>query len=32
MKSAEPFAKMTNLRRLDISGHPEFFMTEEKRE
>jgi len=32
MKSAEPFSKLANLKRLDISEHPEFFMTEEKKE
>ncbi len=32
MKDASLFKKMTNLRRLDISGHPEFFMCEEKKE
>lgn len=32
IKSAEPFSKCPNLRKLDISGHPEFFMTEEKKE
>ena len=32
MESTEVFGQMTNLRRLDISGHPEFFMTEEAKE
>ena len=31
---AEPtvFAKMTNLKRLDLSDHPQFFMCEERKE
>ena len=32
MKDATIFERMTNLRRLDLSGHPEFFMCEEKKE
>jgi hypothetical protein len=28
MKTADHFAKMVNLKKLDISDHPEFFMTE----
>ena len=32
MKSAEVFASMSGLRRLDISDHPEFFMCEELKE
>ena len=27
MASAEIFSRMTNLKKLDISDHPEFFMT-----
>lgn len=32
MQSTEVFSKMTGLKRLDISDHPEFFMTEEAKE
>ena len=32
MESADVFGKMTSLRRLDLSEHPEFFMCEEKKE
>ena len=31
MPSAEIFGRMTNLKKLDISDHPEFFMTEAQR-
>ena len=31
MPSAEVFSRMTKLRKLDISDHPEFFMTAEQR-
>jgi len=27
MPSAEVLGKMTNLKKLDLSDHPEFFMT-----
>lgn len=30
MKDLEVFSKMTSLEKLDISDHPEFFMTEEQ--
>lgn len=29
MESTDVFEQMINLRKLDISEHPEFFMTEE---
>jgi hypothetical protein len=32
LDSTEVFSKMTGLRRLNMSGHPEFFMTEEAKE
>ena len=32
MKSAEVFGKLTNLKKLDISDHEEFFMSEEAKE
>jgi hypothetical protein len=32
MESADVFERMTSLRRLDLSEHPEFFMCEEKKE
>ena len=32
LDSTETFASMTGLKRLNISGHPEFFMTEEMKE
>ena len=32
LNSSEIFEKMTSLRTLDISDHPEFFMTIEKKE
>lgn len=32
LQSTEVFSQMTGLRRLDISDHPEFFMTEEAKE
>ena len=28
MPSAEVFGQMTNLKKLDLSDHPEFFMNE----
>lgn len=31
-KDPSIYSQMTSLRRLDISGHPEFFMCEEKKE
>ena len=31
MRSAEVFGKMVNLKKLDISEHPEFFMNEVQR-
>ena len=31
MASADIFSRMTNLKKLDISDHPEFFMTEAQR-
>ena len=32
LKDASIFSKMTKLRRLDLSDHPEFFMCEERKE
>ena len=32
LESTDVFADMTGLKRLNISGHPEFFMTEEAKE
>ena len=32
MEKPDVFTKMTGLRKLDISEHPEFFMTPEMRE
>ena len=32
MPAAEPFGRMKNLKYLDLSDNPEFFMTEEKEE
>lgn len=32
LESVDFFKEMTNLKRLDISDHPEFFMTEEAKE
>jgi hypothetical protein len=32
MKDMTIFSRMKNLKRLDISDHPEFFMCEEKKE
>ena len=32
MQSAEVFGRMVNLRKLNISDHPEFFMTVEQRQ
>lgn len=31
MKDLSIFKKMTKLKKLDISDHPEFFMTEEQK-
>jgi len=31
MRSAEIFGQFTKLRKLDLSDHPEFFMSEEQR-
>ena len=32
MQSIDVFTKMTSLRKLDISDHPEFLMTPEMKE
>ena len=32
MKTPDVFTKMTGLKKLDISEHPEFLMTPEMRE
>jgi len=31
MPSADIFAKLTSLKKLDLSNHPEFFMNEVQR-